>query len=362
MLSLFNRRPDLRAELTALATYGVPEAHSRGLADFFLKADARNLTRVNPRLVAEWLGLSERAALRLLVAGLHAGVVTLHWEVRCPMCGSADHRRDSLAGLRHTEECGVCQARFVSRLDEEVRVSFSLHERLRAHPADDDPDHRAAVEARLGPVPGQALLLLPEFQKLFPEQRLLPDESLDVTRAALLFTDLAGSTAIYARRGDPRAYHLVRLHFDELFRAADECGGLMVKTIGDAVMAAFQTPAECLQAALTMQTAIQELNERAGLVADERLILKIGLHSGPCLAVTLNDRPDYFGTTVNVAARVQGLSRGGDIVLSEAVRADAEAQSVLGERQLESISARLRGIDEPVLVHRLALADDVERG
>src|SRR5690606_2296988 len=127
-------------------------------------------------------------------------------------------------------------------------------------------------------------------------------------------------------------------------------------------MAAFQTPAECLRAALTMQTAIQELNERAGLVADERLILKIGLHSGPCLAVTLNDRPDYFGTTVNVAARVQGLSRGGDIVLSEAVRADAEAQSVLGERQLESISARLRGIDEPVLVHRLALADDVERG
>ena len=357
MLNLFNRRPDLRAEFAAISARGFPEAQAHALADFFERAEPRELARVNPRLVAERIGLAEREALRLLVAALHAGVVKLHWEVRCPTCGSSNHRGDSLAGLHHTEECAACKMHFTSRLDDEVRVSFSLHERLRGRAPADDPAHRAAVEARLGAVPGHALLLLPDFQELFPQQRLLPDESLDVSRAALLFTDLAGSTAIYARRGDPRAYHLVRLHFDELFRVAAECGGLMVKTIGDAVMAAFQTPAEALRAALGMQEAVAALNRRSNLGAEERLILKVGLHSGPCLAVTLNDRPDYFGTTVNVAARVQGLSQGGDIVLSEAVRSDAEARAILGDRRLETMSALLKGIDEPVLVHRFALGE-----
>lgn len=357
MRHFFNRRPALRAELAVLTARGVPDSQIQALADFFERAQPHELARVNPRLVAERLALAEREVLRLLVVALHAGVVTLHWEVRCPRCGSANHRGDSLAGLHHNEECGVCHTRFVSRLDDEVRVCFSLHERLRSHPATDDPAYRAGVERRLGAVPGHALMLLPEFQQLFPQQRLLPDESLDVTRAALLFTDLAGSTAIYARQGDPRAYHLVRLHFDELFAVADACGGLMVKTIGDAVMAAFQTPAEALRAGLQMQEAVAALNERGGLEAAERLILKVGLHSGPCLAVTLNDRPDYFGTTVNVAARIQGLSQGGDIVLSEAVRADPEAQALLGQRPLESTSSLLRGIAEPMLVHRFAVGE-----
>jgi class 3 adenylate cyclase len=147
----------------------------------------------------------------------------------------------------------------------------------------------------------------------------------------------------------------VRLHFDELFRVANECGGLMVKTIGDAVMAAFQMPAEALRAALAMQAAITALNERASLDGDERLILKVGLHSGPCLSVTLNDRPDYFGGTVNIAARVQGLSQGNDIVLTDVVRADAEAGALLAGHKLQSGEVRLKGIDEPVLVHKLRI-------
>jgi class 3 adenylate cyclase len=355
MFRLFSRRPDLHAEFATLANHEVEPELARRLADFFADADERGLTYLNPRLLAEALGLSERATLRLLVSAMHVGLLTLHWDVRCPMCGSTNHRASGLGELRHEHECQVCSARFASRLDEEVRVSFSLVERLHPRPATDDPVHRALVDSRLGPLPGHALLLLPEFQRLFPQQRLLPDESLDVTRAALLFTDLAGSTAIYARRGDPRAYHLVRLHFDELFRVADECGGLMVKTIGDAVMAAFQMPAEALRAGLEMQAAVAALNERANLSGEEMLILKVGLHSGPCLSVTLNDRPDYFGGTVNIAARVQGLSMGDDIVMTEAIRSDAEASRLLQGRPLASDAVRLKGIDEPVLVHRLVL-------
>jgi class 3 adenylate cyclase len=354
MLRLFGlHRPDLVAAFAVLEEQGRPAEQGAALAAFFAQADPSELLRLNPRRIAEQLRLAERTTLRLLVAALYAGLVDLHWDVRCPICGAINHRGDSIAGLHHDDQCANCRARFAVRLDDEVRVSFSLAARLHPRPARDDAERRAATDARLGPVPGHALLLLPEFQALFPAQRLLPDESLDVTRAALLFTDLAGSTAIYARRGDARAYHLVRLHFDELFRVADEHGGLMVKTIGDAVMAAFQRPVEALQAALVMQAAINDLNRRANLQPAERLILKVGLHSGPCLSVTLNDRPDYFGTTVNIAARVQGLSHGDDILLTDTIHRDAEAAPLLAGRRRSSASVTLKGIAEPVVVHRL---------
>jgi class 3 adenylate cyclase len=235
-----------------------------------------------------------------------------------------------------------------------VRVTFSLHPRLRPLPASaDDEAFRAEVDARLGPARGQSLLLLPDFQRLFPKQRLLPDESLEVARVALIFTDLAGSTALYASRGDPRAYHLVRLHFDELFAVADRHAGAVIKNIGDAVMAAFPTPTEAMRAALGMQESVAGLNARQRLAEEEHLILKIGLHSGPCLNVTLNDRPDYFGTTVNVAARVQSLSRGGDVVFTETLRADPEVQPLLSGYALESNHVALKGLEAELLVHRL---------
>ena len=77
--------------------------------------------------------------------------------------------------------------------------------------------------------------------------------------------------------------------------------GAVVKTIGDAVMATFPTPDRALAAALRMRDSIKDIR-------DGDLLIKIGIHEGPCLAVTLNDRLDYFGQTVNIAARVQSLA------------------------------------------------------
>jgi class 3 adenylate cyclase len=356
MLRLFSRRPNLRSAIANLDGHQIDPDLQERFATFLEQAEARELCYLNPRYLAERLKVSERATLKLMLAALYEGIVNLHWDVRCPACGAVDHRWHSLDELHYEAQCEACQKQFSPRLDDEVRVTFSLHPRLRMLSASaDDPAFRARVDAQFGPVPGQALLLLPDFQRLFPQQRLLPDESLLVTRAALLFTDLAGSTALYARRGDPRAYHLVRLHFDELFRVADAGGGVVVKTIGDAILAVFQTPIEALHAALEMQCAIAELNTRQNLRDYESLILKAGLHSGPCLSVTLNERPDYFGTTVNIAARVQGLSRGNDLICTEAIRTDREAQAILAGYTLESSHVRLKGIDEEVLVHRLEL-------
>ena len=86
-------------------------------------------------------------------------------------------------------------------------------------------------------------------------------------------------------------------HFDVLKQVIAEEDGAMVKTIGDAVMAVFRQPASALRAMLHAQQRLAAPTE--GMAP---LQLKAGLHMGPCIAVTLNDRLDYFGSTVNMAA------------------------------------------------------------
>ena len=84
-----------------------------------------------------------------------------------------------------------------------------------------------------------------------------------------------------------------------------EHDGAIVKTIGDAVMAAFADPADAVRAAIAIQRRVAASTPTHG---GDAIVIKLGLHAGPCIAVTLNDRLDYFGSTVNLAARLQGES------------------------------------------------------
>jgi class 3 adenylate cyclase len=131
-------------------------------------------------------------------------------------------------------------------------------------------------------------------------------------------------------------------HFDVLREAIAREGGAVVKTLGDAVMAVFRRPVGALQA---MRDAQLALAHPGG--GERPLALKVGIHTGPCIAVTLNDRLDYFGSTVNAAARLVGLSRGDDAVISEAVRADPEVVAAVAEGlALERLDAELKGFDD----------------
>jgi class 3 adenylate cyclase len=194
------------------------------------------------------------------------------------------------------------------------------------------------------------------FRDLFADAVLRPGDQVAIGRIAFLFTDIKGSTDLYNRVGDARAYGFVREHYAVLTRAVREHDGAVVKTIGDAVMAAFTDPANALDAALAIRDAIAAFNRH--LAADEgaedvAILVKIGLHSGACIAVTLNDRLDYFGSTVNLAARLQGESAGGDVVLSETMSAEhgvAERLAGLGAR---SEMAHVKGFAEPVGLRRI---------
>src|ERR1022692_1874743 len=143
------------------------------------------------------------------------------------------------------------------------------------------------------------------FREIYRTSTLDIDQRLKITSLTFLFTDLKGSTDLYERVGDLVAFDIVKEHFRILHEIIAAESGAVVKTIGDAVMATFTTPDRGLAAALRIREAMRAMNEQH---QNEDLLLKIGIHEGPCLAVTLNDRQDYFGQTVNIASRVQCLA------------------------------------------------------
>jgi class 3 adenylate cyclase len=190
---------------------------------------------------------------------------------------------------------------------------------------------------------------LQAFRDLFPEQVLRPGEDMAVDTVSLMFTDLKGSTAMYERIGDSAAYRLVRAHFAFLIEQVRRHEGALVKTIGDAVMAAFSDPGQAVAAALAVQQNVAQFNAEQG---GEEIVIKMGVHAGPCIVVNLNDRLDYFGSTVNLAARLQGKSDGGDLVLSQAIAADPAAAARLQPYRWQEESAILKGIAAPVPFRR----------
>jgi class 3 adenylate cyclase len=179
---------------------------------------------------------------------------------------------------------------------------------------------------------------------------MLNVEGLGIKDITLVFTDLKGSTALYDRIGDLDAFSLVQQHFDRLHDVAVRNDGAIVKTIGDAVMAAFREPKHAVRAALDMRKEIAAVNRGSG---DRELILKIGVHKGAAIAVTLNDRLDYFGQTVNIAARVQNLADADEIFLSKDVYETEAVKEMLTPFRVEPRNARLRGVHEEVPVFRV---------
>jgi class 3 adenylate cyclase len=188
------------------------------------------------------------------------------------------------------------------------------------------------------------------FRDIYRTDTIDVEQRLKITSLTFLFTDLRGSTELYERVGDLAAFDLVREHFRVLNEIVASDAGAIVKTIGDAVMATFPTPDRAVSAALRMREAMRELNEERGR---EDLLLKIGIHEGPCIAVMLNERQDYFGQTVNIASRVQGLATSREIFATRSVVQNAtELLEKNGLAPLQQ-NASLRGVANEVSVYAI---------
>ena len=191
------------------------------------------------------------------------------------------------------------------------------------------------------------LLTNQTFRDIYRTDTLDVDQGLKITSLTFLFTDLKGSTALYDRVGDMVAYDLVRQHFRVLNEIVASEAGAVVKTIGDAVMATFPTPDRALAAALRMRDSVRSIKDD--------LLIKIGIHEGPCLAVTLNDRLDYFGQTVNIAARVQSLADALAIFATKPVVDNPQVAAMIerGKLKLTEQNAALRGVADRMTVYQI---------
>jgi class 3 adenylate cyclase len=184
------------------------------------------------------------------------------------------------------------------------------------------------------------------FRDLFSTEALRAGEQISVGTLTVLFTDLRQSTRLYREIGDATAFSRVMNHFEVLKKFIAERDGAIVKTIGDAVMAVFRSPANALLAMVDAQEALA--NPTEGTMP---LQLKAGLHTGPCIAVTLNERLDYFGSTVNYAARLEGLSSGKDVIVSREVFEDTKVRELLssGAYEASSFEMAVKGFEEEQL-------------
>ena len=192
------------------------------------------------------------------------------------------------------------------------------------------------------------LLSFQEFRDLFSEEYIGEDVKLAVGEQTLLFTDVVGSTAFYAARGDPGAFIEIKRHFNEVFAIVTKNRGAVVKTIGDAVMATFVSPVDAVRASRQIHEAFHPQR------TDTPIRLRISLNTGPCIAVRLNANADFFGGTVNVAAKLQALAESYQIAMSEATYRASGVAEYLAESavELDSLQYTSKALPAPVSVKR----------
>ena len=198
---------------------------------------------------------------------------------------------------------------------------------------------------------GKRLLLSPSFRDLYKTQLVDEAESLTVSDMTYLFTDLKDSTPLYDSVGDVNAYFLVRQHFDILDKVIRQRSGAIVKTIGDAVMAGFERPRDAVRAAIEMIEELSRFNE----TSSRPLGLKIGVHRGRAIAVRLNDRIDYFGQDVNIAARVQGSADVNEVCITDTVAEAPGVSEIIQGRSISREYENLKGVGQKMEIHRLAV-------
>ena len=197
------------------------------------------------------------------------------------------------------------------------------------------------------------LLTNQTFRDLYRTDTLAIGQRLKILSLTFLFSDLKDSTALYEHVGDLVAFDLVNEHFRLLHEIIASERGAVVKTIGDAVMATFETPDRAIAAAIRMREAMSDLGAER---QHQSLRLKMGIHEGSCLAVTLNGQQDYFGQTVNIASRVQGLAASRSIVVTESVVENADTRTLLESIGLKPTrrSVALSGIVDKMSVYEIS--------
>ena len=192
------------------------------------------------------------------------------------------------------------------------------------------------------------LFSLQEFHDLFSTESISSDLKLELGLQTIFFTDIVGSSTLYELQGDSKTFIQVKKHFEEINKFVKENEGAIIKTIGDAVMAAFPSPKGAIQTAMALR------NTFSG-TAMNSIKLRISIHFGQCIAVNLNSGIDYFGKTVNIAAKIQKLAGASQIVFTKEYKDNPDVELFLESNKiiLEELKYSIPGMKDEFTIYRI---------
>ena len=192
------------------------------------------------------------------------------------------------------------------------------------------------------------ILALSELREIFKDAQF--DTKLEVIlgKHTILFTDIVGSSDFYNHVGDAQAFVQVRDHFQEIFNEIHIKNGVVVKTIGDSVMASFKSPDDAIAAAIKIQERFHHDRK------DTCIRLRIAIHSGPVIAVQLKTGIDFFGHTVNYAAKIQTSGGAGEVVLSDIVHTSYQKNAKSDFKVEKRTKQGADGASEEIFVVRVS--------
>ncbi len=356
-LSVF-RLHRVRQAIKRLDRYGFSSATLNALSTFLAQAAERELYQANPRHWARQIGLDERTLLALIVAGVREELFELAWQAVCPMCKLYNRASNTLGGILQMHYCENCNHGFEVYLDEGIILTVSVTEALRRLSATKRLDlvFRDWINVQHGQIPALAFIILPAFQELSDQQTIPVGQWLGVKRMTVLCLGLRDTAAIYHKHGDAQAYRWVAEYFQEIFNAATREKGMVVRTRGDDVLGVFPDAANALQVLADALVSLSQLNTQVRLTGSEALHLKAGLHTGSGIVASLNGRLDYFGETVNLAARLSELVQDNEVTISQTILNDPLVKTLveaLGE--LHPLPAKLDDWASDINLQRLTL-------
>jgi len=310
--------------------------------------------RISPVKVATYANLSAAQVVPEFLYGVSSGLFDLNWEVHCPHCYGIANDYQHLSKAVGQSYCEGCDTEFQADFARWVDVTFSLNKEIDERKFTPICPKNLPAASKSPSLSGLELIHYPTFRTLFGDQVLSEREQMQIASVTTLFTDITGSTEMYEKLGDVRAYNIVRDHFEILFKQIETQGGTIIKTIGDAVMASFIRNELALRAIIAVLEQFKQYNENRQI--DEHVHIKTGIHRGSAILVNLNDKLDYFGSSINKAARIQSVASSGEICFSEPIYQDSAFKQTLKElgiKEMTRHSVNLKGIEGSQTVYKV---------
>ena len=296
------------------------------IAAFLTNVSDRLLFHIPLYEIGKAFGISREKILDIFIQGVYDGVFILEWIYHCPTCGHIAYEAPSLHQASSQNFCTVCNKVFNNTLDTNIEVCFSIHPRLKML----DPTLKMNYIADIGKnirsgkyrtwdtpdaVRGVEIIQNNLYRELMSSEILIGDQSLPLTNMTILFADITNSTRLYASLGNKKAFLLIKGYVKLLLSTIEKYSGVPIMKNGNVVMGAFIDPCKAFNAAVKALRQLTKYSQNKPI--SERLEIKMGLHSGSVLVVTLNNRLNYVGLTVNTAADIKNTALSNEIVISQ---------------------------------------------